>query len=375
MRSAPAVLIAAASGRALAASARRAGYAPLVVDFFADDDTRDIAESCVRLAEGLMRGFQLDALEDACARLADARPVIGFVYGTGFEDRPSLIEAIARRWRVLGNPAGIVAQLKDPVRFAEYCRQCAIPHPETTPTRPAASPDWLVRQRGGSGGGHIRSLEQAFVADERTYYQERVEGRAVSALIVANGARCAILGFSEQWTTRQDGRPFRFAGAARPAAIPPATERALAAAIDRFCAMAPLVGLNSFDFLVSDRGFWLLEVNPRPGATLDIFETETGRKDSLFARHVAACNGALAPASRQDGACAAEIVYADCDIAATPTFVWPSWARDRQTAGSFVAEGDPICTVTATGKTVSDARRRLSERSAFIRSSIHARAA
>ncbi len=36
---APAVLIAATSGRALAASARRAGYRPLVADFFGDHDT------------------------------------------------------------------------------------------------------------------------------------------------------------------------------------------------------------------------------------------------------------------------------------------------------------------------------------------------
>ncbi|MGA6998581.1 MAG: tetrahydromethanopterin C1 transfer protein, partial [Pseudolabrys sp.] len=33
------VLIAAASGRALAAGARRAGYVPLVVDGFGDQDT------------------------------------------------------------------------------------------------------------------------------------------------------------------------------------------------------------------------------------------------------------------------------------------------------------------------------------------------
>jgi len=37
------LLVVAVSGRALAASARRAGLVPLVADFFADADTRRIA--------------------------------------------------------------------------------------------------------------------------------------------------------------------------------------------------------------------------------------------------------------------------------------------------------------------------------------------
>ena len=52
----------------------------------------------------------------------------------------------------------------------------------------------------------------------------------------------------------------------------------------------PLAGLNSVDFLVADDAVWLLEINPRPGATLDIFEPDGG---SLFALHVQACGGVL----------------------------------------------------------------------------------
>jgi predicted ATP-grasp superfamily ATP-dependent carboligase len=343
-----AVLIAAASGRALAASARRAGYAPLAVDFFADDDTREVAESCVRLEDGVARGFQLPSLMAACERLAEGRTLAGVVYGSGFEDRPALIEAMAKRWRLIGNPASIVSRLKDPLIFADLCREVAVPHPETRLERPADPWRWLARRRGGSGGGHIR---------------------------LADGARCAILGFSEQWA--QEGRCFRFAGAAQPAAIPVSVEQALAAAVGRFCARTQLVGLNSFDFLASNEGFWLLEVNPRPGATLDIFEPE--HAPSLFELHVAACQGGLEPAPRLERASATQIVYAPCEIASTPRLEWPRWARDRQPAGSAVAEGDPFCTVVAGGATAADARRELAQRAATmeasIRSSIRTRAA
>jgi predicted ATP-grasp superfamily ATP-dependent carboligase len=137
------------------------------------------------------------------------------------------------------------------------------------------------------------------------------------------------------------------------------------------------VGLNSLDFLVSEGGFWLLEVNPRPGATLDIFEPE--HAPSLFALHVAACRGVLGPAPRLECASATQILYAPCEIASTPRFAWPPWARDRQPAGSAVAEGDPFCTVVAGGATAADARRELAQRAATmeasIRSSIRTRAA
>ncbi len=39
------------------------------------------------------------------------------------------------------------------------------------------------------------------------YYQERVEGRAVSALFVGNGSRARVLGFSEQWTAPIAAQP------------------------------------------------------------------------------------------------------------------------------------------------------------------------
>ena len=65
------MLIAAVSGRALAAAARRAGYVPLVADFFADDDTRHIAHACRKL-DTLKRGFKWKALGSALEALATA---------------------------------------------------------------------------------------------------------------------------------------------------------------------------------------------------------------------------------------------------------------------------------------------------------------
>jgi predicted ATP-grasp superfamily ATP-dependent carboligase len=375
MSEAPKVLIAAVSGRALAASARRAGYEPLVVDFFADDDTRAVAKACVRLEGGAERGFQADELLAACEGIAGSAQLAGFVYGSGFEDRPALLEAIERRWRILGNPAAIVAGLKDPLAFAALCRDCAAPHPQISLERPDDLSRWLARQRGGSGGGHIRAANGDLAADARTYYQRRVAGRPVSALILADGARCSIVGFSDQWASPTLARPFRYGGAVRPAALAPTMAQSLTSAAHRLLSRAPLVGLNSVDFLVSDDQFWLLEINPRPGATLDIFEPDNAPGDSLFARHVAACDGALLPAWRSDGARAAAIVHADCELISSPRMEWPVWTRDRQPVGSFVGEGEPFCTIIAEAANPPEAMRLLNERSASVCSSIRMRAA
>ena len=92
-----AVLIAAASGRALAASARRGGYAPLVADFFGDEDTAAVAEANIRLGHGLARGMSSGLVIAALERLASPRQPAGIVCGTGFEDRPELLADIAQR--------------------------------------------------------------------------------------------------------------------------------------------------------------------------------------------------------------------------------------------------------------------------------------
>ena len=104
MTGATSVLIAAFSGRSLAQSARRAGYEPLVVDAFGDLDTQEAAAD-FRVLDGVMEtGFRtkplIAALEDL-SRSASSKP-IGLVLGSGFEDKPRLVAALASRFRLLG---------------------------------------------------------------------------------------------------------------------------------------------------------------------------------------------------------------------------------------------------------------------------------
>jgi predicted ATP-grasp superfamily ATP-dependent carboligase len=125
-----------------------------------------------------------------------------------------------------------------------------------------------------------------------------------------------------------------------------------------------LTGLVSLDFVVHDGEPLLLEVNPRPGATLDIFDDASG---SLFASHVVASTGDNPAAVLKDRwapprAAAAAYLYADGGALTVGALDWPEWAADRPAPGTQIARGQPLATVTATALTSRDAESLCRER-------------
>ncbi len=355
------VLIAAASGRALAAAARRSGFKPLVVDFFADDDTCALAATTAQVADA-ERGFAADELVAQLHALAAGESPTGIVYGSGFEDRPEILDSLAQHFFVFGNKAAIVAKAKDPRTLAALCRQRAIPHPEIRFDPPPDPGHWLIKRQGGGGGIHIRGGDAE--AEPGDYYQRRVTGMPVSILLLADGLDVQALGASSQWTAMSSTLPFRFGGAVRPAQCPGAQLAALAGAARTIARALGLVGLNSVDFLADADGFHLLEVNPRPGATLDIFADKDG---ALFAAHLAACRGHL-PARPLvfTKAAATAIAYTPCELPSMPALTWPDWCKDRQRPGTFLRAGDPVCTISAEAETAGAARALVGERLALF---------
>jgi predicted ATP-grasp superfamily ATP-dependent carboligase len=365
-RAGDAVLIAAISGRALAESARRGGYRPLVADFFGDQDTVAAAEAHAQVEGSFARGFGESELMAVLERLAAPHAPVGIVCGTGFEDRPQMLAPLAQRWRLYGNGAGTVARVKDPEAFAAVCRGCDVPFPAIS-LQPPTHDGFVAKRRGGSGGAHVANHDAAARAvRDGVYYQARVPGRPVSALLLANGLSAVVLGLSAQWVHPTSRQPFRYGGSVRPADVPPDMAGRLEKAACRLAAALSLTGLNSADFMVNGGDFWAVEINPRPGATLDIFETPRPNA-SLFSLHIAACAGDLIDeAPRLDGARASAICYAARDVTAPERFAWPDWSSDRPNGGLAIKAGEPLCTVHAGAATAADARALADERLALV---------
>jgi uncharacterized protein len=364
------VLIAALSGRALAASARRAGFVPLVVDAFGDQDTRASASAYLGLPEVTRTGFRAHTLFPALEKLAAnvVEAPIGLVLGSGFEDTPKLVAALARRFALLGNRATAIARAKDPTSFFPLLDDLAIPHPESRVSPPAHRDGWLSKRVGGSGGAHVLACAAARSGKGR-YFQRQLRGEPVSLLAVASREDLTIVGFSRQWTVGAEPRPYRYGGAAGPVLLQTVIEARMTETARALAGALGLIGLVSFDFLLADGIPQLLEVNPRPGATLDVFDDEAG---SLFAAHVAACRGeamALDPLPAIE-ARAAGILYADRGSSIPDLAEWPPWTADRPMPGTRIPRHRPIATVFAAGETATAAelncRRRLDELASML---------
>ncbi len=358
------VLIAALTGRALAASARRAGFEPLVVDAFGDEDARAGAAAFTRLDEVTRTGFRARPLLAALEALAKpaAHPPVGLVLGSGFEDTPKLVDTLARHFPLIGNGGDAIARSKHPASFFPLLDRLSIPHPETRLDPPLHPEAWLSKRIGGSGGAHILPCAAAKVRRGR-YYQRRMEGTPVSLLAVAARDALHIVGFSRQWTVGGAVRPYRYGGATGPVALGPSLEERMTAVAEAVCRELALAGLVSLDFLLANGVPHLLEVNPRAGATIDVFDDAIG---ALFQAHVAACRGlpVVLPAATA-GARAAAVLYAGSSPLIVGPTPWPDWSADRPPPGTRIPGYRPIATVFADGADAAEAElncvRRLDE--------------
>ncbi|WP_244535295.1 ATP-grasp domain-containing protein [Methylorubrum salsuginis] len=422
MREGGALLIAAQSGRALAQAARRAGLRPFVLDLFGDEDTLALAEAHRPLpgrfgAGRRDRGAVLAGLE-ALAAEAGSAP-LGVVLGSGFEGAPALMAEIAGRFPLLGATPAAVAALKDPAGFAALCERLAIPHPAIThgprgtrvplplverdrggggaegtaephpapPPPPPSSPRaggeaplsarlasaergaWLLKRAGGCGGSHVR-LSATGTVPPGHYLQQKAPGRAFALNFLSDGTRIEPLALTEQWQVPSRLRPFRYGGALargrdepHPVAAP--VREAVIEAVGRIVRATGLAGLASADLLIDGDDWRLLEINPRPGATLDVLDR---RPTPLLLAHIEASLGRLPiPEAAPPDATGAEICYAARTYAALPPFDWPDHVRDRPRAGIRVGRDAPLCTVTATGPDAAAAIRNLRARADALR--------
>jgi uncharacterized protein len=115
-----------------------------------------------------------------------------------------------------------------------------------------------------------------------------------------------------------------------------------------------------------------LEINPRPGATLDLLDRA---RPGLFQAHVEACSGRLRVPPVQSGpARSSLILYADHAAMPIGAMDWPAWTADRPRAGSTIPAKGPVCTVFAEGSDPSAARRSAELRGAKLLERLYAAA-
>lgn len=348
-----ALLIASISARALAAAARRAGYRPYVTDMFCDTDTVALSERTAMIPGDLQNGIDGDRLIETLKRLAGRRPPDALVLGSGFERKAELVDELGRHFPLAGNGGSAIRRVKDPSVLASDCTDFDIPHPTFQWNPPPDPQNWVVKTAGAAGGTHIRRANGQVPASGR-YFQRFVPGTNISALFIADGHAAHIVGFSRQWTSPTRTAPFRYGGAVRLKRFDRSDAARIRDWLSCLVRRAGLRGLCSADFIRTKDGYRLIEVNPRPGATLDIFDSAEA---PLIEAHLRACRGEPFRLPRFAECMAAMIAYAKHPVPDFPDIPWPDWTADRQSPGSRLIEGDPVCTVFAYGPSAADTRR------------------
>lgn len=338
------LLIISSSARMLAQSARRAGITVYALDRFADADTRALCERVFKVPSQ-KEGFDIPSLLTAIEVLDPDRK-LPVLIGSGLDGCAPVIERIAGRRPLMGNGAKLFRLYKNPVRFFKILRQAHLAYPETSFIPPACPDEWLMKF-GGSEGGKGVHLPGKSKESGRRYYQRRIASPGYSALFLANGACARIIGFNQLDPLSSAQRPFLFRGARNGILMNGDQRHQIASGLDYLVTKTGLKGLGSLDFVLDANARPLvLEINPRPSATLSLFdEVYDG---GLVKAHLEACQGKSLPESQElVESRGFRVIIAEQDLTIPSGFNWPLWSTDHPHAGDTILRGQPLCTVHA----------------------------
>jgi predicted ATP-grasp superfamily ATP-dependent carboligase len=344
--------VAALSARAIVESAARDRIRCVALDVFGDADTRRVAAHWMSIGDPAALSIDGDRLLAALRALAREDAVTGWIAGSGFEGQPELLEAGASCLPLLGTAGADVRRVRDPVAFFHGLRASGIAHPPVCFTTPHTPGPWLQKDSGGCGGWHVRRSADG-LPGHGSYWQLERDGPALSATFVANGQDAVVLGFNRQLSRAIGERPFVFAGLVGPVGVSDATQRSIVEAVRLLAREFRVRGLASLDFVLHGDNAEVIELNPRPPASLALYP-RVGGHGVLQAHRRACVQGMLPPGpAALDGVRGFQIVFApralrlDADAAAVIAS-WPG-AHDLPHAGSAFMPGDPLCSLSASG--------------------------
>lgn len=359
-----------ASARAATFSALEAGYGVVAADLFAD---ADLAERCP--------ATKVETWPNGFADWLAEQEVDGWLYTGGLENYPELVDTMATIAPLLGNRGDVLRKIGSPKLLCDCLALAGCLMPETSDIAPGDSEvGWLKKSLRSCGGLEIERYEspskhpQANDNKSAHYYQRWVAGLPVSAVYVAAGGECTLLGLTEQVIDRRwtHGGEFQYAGSIGPLEPDPDRDRMLVLAGETLARKFSLTGLFGIDFVMdAERKPWVIEVNPRYTASMELVEQITGL--SMLATHVMACTRGELPASpvpKSTRGYGKAYLFAqrELTIKNCPTVAM----ADIPSVGRTIAAGQPIATVFAEASEKRDVEAELMNRVIALEKQLYA---
>ena len=341
----------------LVQAAQQAGLKPLAIDLWGDLDTQGYAED-IQLIPSLAGEHLLPAIDYFVSRY----PVTCVVYGSGFERHPDSLVWMSGRLTLLGNQPEVFARLQDRQAFFSLLTALQIPYPEVSFHTPEQDTGWLVKPLHGQGGIGIRRYRGDKITEPAVYWQKYQEGIPHSVLFLADGNRSQIIGFNRQWTVPLNDRDeFVFSGIINSAELSLEQKTQLSGWLAKLVPELSLKGLNSLDFIQFGQTSHVLEINPRPPASMQLYGAD------LFVRHIKACQGQLLDYGREQvGFTGYQVVYAQQDTQIPGGFEWPEGSLDLPSADTIISTGQPICSMITRSKGPQQVLEQLLKKQALI---------
>jgi uncharacterized protein len=332
------VLVVAVSARMLAQLAVGDGYDVIGLDRFGDVDLRAVAPGAT--AHG----------NEALAELAEDVEADAVVYGAGFENSPDLVARLAAGHELLGTPPDLLPGVRDPAAVGAAARSAGARAPEirTAGKLPRTEPrTWLRKPRRSGGGRGVRAWAGGAVRPTEIL-QRRVHGLSCSAAAIADGKRAVVLGVTEQL---HRPRGFGWMGNVVPPRLPEGQLAELDGQLGAVCQEVAgrfgVRGAFGVDAVWDGRHAWVLEVNPRAPASLELFGPGS------FEAHVAGARGLGLPKPSTPRAGIKLVLFAHRDLRAPDPAWWPAdLVRDIPRAGEEIKPGAPVCTLISTSADV-----------------------
>lgn len=358
------LIIIAHSARALAQSAKRAGYYDVItIDGFADTDTQQACSQCwcIPLQAGQ---FNRSKVITCIRQLYLKHPRAQVLPGPGGEFYVSYIKNHLTGWQVLGCSAETIHQTVEPSLFFARLDQLHIPYPPVSLSADVPREgDWLRKSVSSCGGlGVIKNEPTEGLGDACYYWQQELPGRPVSALAISDGEDCRIIGFNQQMVRAISKQvPYAYAGAIANIELTEVNTIKTESYIKNIAKYFNMRGVFSLDMLLVDETLFILEVNPRISSTFELYQYIQPLLNLVDA-HIRVCEGdALYDFEAVKGVAGEQIMYADQDYKIKQV-AWPDWISDRPHTGQHVLQGEPLCSVFAQGDEVVIVQKQLQAR-------------
>jgi predicted ATP-grasp superfamily ATP-dependent carboligase len=335
------------STRALAESAVKAGRDIVSVDFFGDVDQEQI---CKNIGLRKEYGVALDSFDPSLfLKAASQLEFDGAIYVAPLENHIHILERFEKHSRIIGNEVKVVREVRDWKRVREFCKENDINYPQTVDGR-----GLIVKPKKSGGGVGIHHLSRYVV-------QRYIKGKHYSISFLGNGKEGKVVSINEQLIGRKEfgARNFWYCGNITPLNV--GKKEVIESMCENVVAKFRLKGSCGIDFVVN-KGIWLMEINPRPQATLEI--VEKAYMVNMFVLHTTAVEGTLERVGRPKRTWGKAIIYAEKEVKMPDTGQWSTygWIKDIPHPGETIKKGEPLCTVLADGSDRDDCLEYLKQR-------------